>query len=108
MKNLLLNIKEESNSKLMDEVIDIVLDETDGTNEGVKTYLENVMAYGCQSGVVSSLTYYKDTGDFFSRHFDEIFDIINENEFKLEELSSNELAWLGFEYMAQQLYEMVV
>ena len=108
MKNLLLSIKEESNSKLMDEVINIVLDETDGTNEGVKTYLEEVMAYGCQSGIVSSLMTYADTRAFFSRHFDEIFDIINENEFKLEELSYNELAWVGFEYMAQQLYEMVV
>ena len=108
MRDYLLSIKEESNSKLMDEVIDIVLDETDGSNESVKTYLEDVMAYGCQSGMVSSLITYAETRDFFSRHFEEIFDIINENEFKLEELNSNDLAWLGFEYMAQELYEMVV
>ena len=108
MRDYLLKIKEESNSRLMDEVIDIVLAETDGTNEGVKDYLENVLAYGCQSGFVKSLIYYTDTRAFFMRHFEEIFDIINENEFKLEELSSNELAWLGFEYIAQELYEMVV
>ena len=108
MKNLLLSIKEESNSKLMDEVVDIVLDEAENTNEGIKEYLEDVMAYGCQSGIVSSLITYADTRAFFGRHFDEIFEIINDNDIEPEELNSNELAWLGFEYMAQQLYEMVV
>ena len=108
MRDYLLSIKEESNSKLMDEVIDIVLDEAENTNEGIKEYLENVMAYGCQSGVVSSLIYYKDTRAFFSRHFDEIFEIINDNDIEVQELNANELAWIGFEYMAQELYSMWV
>ena len=108
MKNLLLNIKESYNSKLLDEAIDIVLDEAENTNEGIKEYLEDVMAHGCQTGFVRHLIYYKDTRAFFMRHFEEIFEIINNNDIKLEELNTNELAWIGFEYMIQELYSIWV
>ena len=108
MRNFLLKIKESYNSKLLDEVIDIVLDETDGTNEGIKEYLEDVMAHGCQSGFVRHLIYYKDTRAFFMRHFDEIFEIINDNDIEVKELNANEFAWIGFEYMAQELYSIWV
>ena len=108
MRDLLLKIKEEYNSKLLDEVIDIVLDEAEDNDESVKEYLEDVLAYGCQSGFVRRLIYYKDTRAFFARHFEEIFDIINDNDIKVEELNANELAWLGFEYMAQEIYAILV
>ena len=108
MKDFIIRIRESYNSKLMDEVIDIVLDEAENTNEGIKEYLENVMAHGCESGVVKALIYYKDTKAFFLRHFEEIFDIVNENDIEVQELNANELAWIGFEYMVQEFYSMWV
>ena len=108
MKNLLLKIKESFNSKLLNEVIDIVLDEAGNTDEGIKEYLEGVMAHGCQTGFVRHLIYYKDTRAFFMRHFDEIFEIINDNDIEVKELNANELAWIGFGYMAQELYSIVL
>ena len=108
MRELLLKIKENYNSKLLDEVVDIVLDEAEANDESVKEYLEEVLEHGCQSGFVTHLIYYKDTRAFFMRHFDEIFEIINDNDIEVQELNANELAWIGFEYMAQELYSICI
>lgn len=41
------------------------------------SFLKDVLQYGCQSGLVSSLVYYSDTNKFFDDYEDEIVDLIS-------------------------------
>lgn len=72
-------------------------------------YLKDVLAHGCQSGIVSNLIYYTDTKDFFLTHMDEIDDIRKELEdnlgepLKIEQPMYNYLAWLGYEETARSI-----
>ena len=111
MINILKTMKANTNSELTKEVIDIILDEAGESDEEIIAYLENVTIHGCATGTVSSLIYYSDTEAFFDRHVDEIFDLYNEAKAEYGEmdieLSRNNLAWFGFETMAQNiLYEL--
>ena len=47
-------------SKLTSEVVDIILDEIE-EYDAPEDYFENVLKYGCISGVVPALITYKDT-----------------------------------------------
>ena len=80
-------------------VIEDILDNND-TNEEISNYIHNVLNYGCSSGCVSSLIYYSDTKEFFTKYSDEILaildDINNESGISFE-INSNNLAWLGYE-----------
>ncbi len=62
--------------------------------------------------MVGSLIYYKDTHEFFERHYDEIEDIRAELESQGLEIKipsnsdlKNFLAWLSFEEKARELYD---
>lgn len=81
-------------------VIEDILDNGDNDEE-IKGYIENVLNYGCVSGTVSSLTYYRDTKKFFKEYFEEILEIAEQvkEEYGLDniELNFNNLAWLGYE-----------
>jgi len=62
--------------------------------------------------MVSSLVYYKDTHEFFERHYDEIEEIraeLEEQGLELKLPSQSDLknffAWLGFEERARELYD---
>ena len=62
--------------------------------------------------MVGSLIYYKDTHEFFERHYDEIEEIraeLDEQGLELKIPShsdlKNFLAWLGFEEKARELYD---
>ncbi len=76
-----------------------------------KTYLEDVLQHWCQSWIVSSLIYYKDTHKFFDKHYDEIEEIRNElqdewimpNDFPKGDLK-NDFAWMSYEHRAYELY----
>ena len=73
----------------------------------VKRVLETVLKYGCVSGVVPALMYYKDTEEFFDRHVDEILDLLNELKEYGEisfELNRNNLAWFAFEETLNRIY----
>ena len=113
MLNLLNSIVENTmEGSLKHEVAEIILDQVDGLeNEEILSTVEEIVTYGCQSGIVSALITYSDTEKFFDNHANEIFDliedmrqegIINMNNF---ELSKNNLAWFAFETIAQEIYQ---
>ena len=114
MNNLLNSIVENTmEGTLKHEVAEIIMDqveELDNDNE-VLTIVEEIVAQGCQSGVVSVLITYSDTEAFFDRHANEIFELVEDakqegiidmNNF---ELSKNNLAWFAFETIAQEIYQ---
>ena len=91
-------------SKLTSEVIDIILDQIEEYDDP-QDYFQDVLHYGCVSGVVPALITYKDTEEFFDRHVDEIFDLLNEVEYREKEfeLNRNNLAWFAFEEIVRRI-----
>jgi len=107
-------------SNLKDYVINYFLDE-----ENVKLSMEDLLKYGCQSGMVGSLIWYSDTCKFYNEYKEEInelasefvsstgyksiFDVIpkldKEDQLILEDYNKNMMAWFGFEETTYQLYE---
>ena len=97
---------------LKHEVVEIILNEIEGIEDDeILSTVEEIVTYGCQSGIVTALITYSDTEAFFDRHANEIFElvedmrqegIINMNNF---ELSKNNLAWFAFETIAQEIYQ---
>ena len=113
MKNLLNSMLESTmEGTLRHEVVEIIMDQVDGLeNEEMFSAVEEMVAQGCQSGIVSALITYDDTEAFFDRHANEIFElveeakeegIINLNDFIL---CKNDLAWFAFEMIAQEIYQ---
>ena len=115
MKKILNSILENTmEGTLKHEAVEIILDQVDKLDDNeILPAVEEIVAQGCQSGIVTALITYSDTESFFDRHANEIFElveeakeegIINLNEFIL---CKNDLAWFGFETMAQNiLYEL--
>ena len=112
MLNLLNSIMENTmEGTLKHEVAEIIMDQVDGLdNEEILSTVEEMVTYGCQSGIVSALITYSDTEKFFDNHSNEIFELIEDmrqegmidiNNF---ELSKNNLAWFAFETIAQEIY----
>lgn len=96
-------------SDLKDNVIDIILNHIQDYEEE-KTFLEEVIQYGCASGIVSELIYYSEIECFFIKHMDEIFDIYNNVKDDLSayfEVNANNLSWLAFEYVVNEIYNEV-
>lgn len=107
-------------SNLKDYVINYFLDE-----ENIKLSMEDLLKYGCQSGMVGSLIWYSDTCKFYNEYKEEInelasefvsstgyksiFDVIpkldKEDQLILEDYNKNMMAWFGFEETTYQLYE---
>ena len=113
MKNLLNSMLENTmEGTLKHEVVEIIMDQVDGLeNEEILSTVENIVTYGCQSGVVSALITYSDTELFFDKHANEIFELVEDakqegiidmNNFTL---SKNNLAWFAFETIAQEIYQ---
>ena len=112
MLNLLNSMLENTmEGTLKHEVVEIIMDQVDGLeNEEILSTVEEIVTYGCQSGVVSALITYSDTELFFDKHSNEIFELVEDakqegiidmNSF---ELSKNNLAWFAFETIAQEIY----
>lgn len=96
-------------SELKDNVIDIILNNIENY-EVEKGFLEDVMNYGCSSGIVSELIYFNETKCFFIKHMEEIFDIYNSIKDNLSpnfEVNANNLSWLAFEYMTSIIYNEI-
>ena len=96
-------------SELKDNVIDIILNHIDDYENPI-TFLEEVLQYGCASGMVSELIYFSETKCFFIKHMEEIFDIYNsikENLSSNFEVNANNLSWLAFEYMTSIIYNEI-
>ena len=96
-------------SELKDNVIDIILNNIENY-EVEKGFLEDVMNYGCSSGIVPELIYFNETRCFFIKHMEEIFDIYNSIKDNLSpnfEVNANNLSWLAFEYMTNIIYNEI-
>ena len=113
MKNLLNSMLENTmEGTLKHEVVEIIMDQVEGLdNDEILPAVEEIIAQGCQSGIVTALITYSDTEAFFDRHANEIFElveeakeegIINLNDFIL---CKNDLAWFAFETIAQEIYQ---
>ena len=101
-KKDLLDIRENTESRLVVDTIDIILAEVQ-EEQDLDKYLDNVLEYGCQSGCVSSLTYTMDTREFVQNNIDEVLEVYNitraESSGIPQELDVNYLAWLAFEFI---------
>ena len=101
-KKNLLKIRQNTESRLVVDSIDIILAEVQ-EEEDLDKYLDNVLEYGCQSGCVSSLTYTMDTREFVQNNIDEVLEVYNitraESSGIPQELDVNYLSWLSFEYI---------
>ena len=113
MLNLLNSIVENTmEGTLKHEVAEIIMDQVDGLdNNEILSSVEEMVTYGCQSGIVSALITYSDTEKFFDNHSNEIFELVEDakqegiidmNNF---ELSKNNLSWFAFETIAQEIYQ---
>ena len=75
----------------------------------LKSYFRDLTQYGCMSGMVSSLIYYRDTHQFFEIYYDQIDDLRQHYEestgckIDLGHDLKNTLAWFAFEETAYQL-----
>ena len=119
MKLTKTNIKEikRNGNSLEKYVCDYILDEWDNYDDKANIF-EDVLRYGCQSGVVGSLIYYSDTVAFYKKHRDEINGILQEtmseygcydppaifgdrwdkeDPLAIDDFNQNLLAWFGFE-----------
>ena len=105
-KKDLLKIRENTESRLVVDSIDIILAEVQ-EEQDLDKYLDNVLEYGCQSGCVSSLTYTMDTREFVQNNIDEVLQVYNETRAESsgipQELDVNYLAWLSFEYICYRI-----
>ena len=96
-------------SDLKDNVIDIILNHIDDYENPI-IFLEDVLQYGCSSGMVSELIYFSETKCFFIKHMEEIFEIYNNVKDNLSsdfEIDANNLSWLAFEYLVGEIYNEV-
>ncbi|MGN5650969.1 DUF7222 domain-containing protein [Bacillus sp. Brlt_9] len=79
-------------------------------NNGGIEFAEEVLQYGCQSGIVTELIYYTDTQKWFDTYYDEIMelkehfeDMTGQNLNPQGDLK-NWYAWFSFEETVLQLY----
>lgn len=77
MTNLLnvLKTMETETTGVKNDVINFLLD-NNNNNEDLQANLQDVNNYGCQSGMVNHLIYYKDTVKYFEEHESEIMDML--------------------------------
>ena len=94
---------------LKDNVIDIILNHIDDYENPI-TFLEEVLQYGCSSGMIGELIYYNDTEKFFIKHMNDIFEIYNDIKDNLSsdfEVDANNLSWLAFEHVVNEIYNEI-
>ena len=96
-EKLLKMSKEYEGLKLF--VITDILDYED--ESAIKDYISDVLQYGCQSGIVTSLIYTKDTRNFAKTYFDECLEILDNVIQEIGKpsftIDSNSIAWLSYE-----------
>ncbi len=69
--------------------------------ENPEEFIQDVLHWGCKSGIVSSLIYYSDTHKFFDQYYQDIENLRTECD--IDPLTYNTgdlknfLAWFGFE-----------
>lgn len=76
---------------------------------GYAPFFRDLLSYGCISGVVSSLIYYRDTHAFFIKYYNEIEQLRDQYEqetgepIKVKGDLMNFYAWFSFEAVAYKL-----
>lgn len=104
LRNELLEMgKKETGIKLF-----VINDLTDFDNdEEIKAYINDVLTYGCQSGIVTSLIYTSDTKNFTKNYLDECLEILDELIQEVGKpafvIDSNSIAWLAYEKTLRDL-----
>lgn len=99
LKEQLNEMKSNSEGITLFVINDIL--ESNESDEEISNYINDVLTYGCVSGCVSSLIYYSDTKEFFTKYSDEILSILDDinNATGIPfEINANNLAWLGYEH----------
>lgn len=92
----------------LEERVKQILEEHKKENERI---VEEVIIYGCSSGVIPELITYKDTHDFYDQFYDEIEELRQQYEAETGESLhfdgdlKNFFAWFAFEEVAQKLQE---
>ena len=101
-KKDLMDIRQNTESKLVVDVIDILLDQVDNEKE-LDLYINQVLEYGLNTGMCTSLLYTSDCREFVKNNIDEVLQVYNETRVDCsgipEELDVNYLAWTAFEYI---------
>ena len=115
MLNLLNSMVKNSESELKKAVLESLIDKAEDceSNEEIISMVNNILTYGCASGIVLDMMFYRDTESFFNTHSEEIFDLLNESiaegltDANNIEFSKNNLAWWAYEVITSQiLYEL--
>jgi hypothetical protein len=111
------------NTKLENHVMNIINESIDGGDYSFEDFINDLIKYGCQSGMVGELIYYNDTENFYDNHQEEIdqllaefidetgmqpFELFGDKWDKSDPLARetnnvNLLAWFGFEETAFRL-----
>ena len=101
-KKDLMDIRQNTESKLVVDVIDILLDQVDNEKE-LDLYINQVLEYGLNTGICTSLLYTSDCREFVKNNIDEVLQVYNETRVDCsgipEELDVNYLAWTAFEFI---------
>lgn len=104
-------IIEKTESELIKDVAKGLLNKNE-SEEYLKSYMEDVLCYGCINGVVSELIYYNDTKSFLIKHMDEILDLLDaylqqNGVSPIEIIDTNRLAWFGYEWAIQEIRDKI-
>lgn len=96
MTNLLnvLKTMETETTGVKNDVINYLLDNSDNY-EDLKTHLEDLNNYGCESGQVNHLIYYTDTVAYFEEHEEEIMEMLE--DLGIEDVES----WDGLQELSE-------
>ena len=101
IKKMLNSMK--GNNKFEKFVIDDIIDNIDNYENGLN-YMEEVVEYGCISGVVGSLVTYAQTESIFRNNFEEILEIYDEVKENVNiEVDYNNLVWLAYEIIVDKI-----
>lgn len=77
--------------------------------ENIKTFFEDLLNYGCVSGIIGSLIYYSDTHKFYDDYYSQIEELRYDYEDSIGQPLTikgdlkNFMAWFAFEETAYQL-----
>ncbi len=78
-------------------------------DDDIYNFFQNLLQYGCISGMVSELVYYCDTHTFYDLHYAQIEEIRRSYEqetgmpIHTENDYKNHMAWFTYEYVAYQI-----
>lgn len=77
------------------------------------TWVDDLLQYGCQSGMVGELVYYNQTHEWFDTYYNEIMELVEEyEEMTGEKLHwegdlKNWLAWFSFEQTVRRMVQFI-